>query len=81
MDPLEEFLFAAGDDNIIRAWSFRTGHRLQPPLDKNWSGLLTKKFSSPVRAMQITSEGLANTLWVASGTELECFQLGKRESI
>ena len=80
VDPSENFLFAAGDDNVIRAWSFHTGRRLQPPLETDWSGLLTRKFPSPVHAMQITSEGHTNTLWVASGTKLECFQLGKRRS-
>ena len=78
VDPSEEFLFMAGDDGRIHAWSFRTGHRLQPPLQTNWSGLLTKRFPSPVHAMEVTSEAHTDTLWVASGTKLECFELGKR---
>ncbi|KAF8492649.1 hypothetical protein JB92DRAFT_3002580 [Gautieria morchelliformis] len=48
VDQLDELLFAARDDSMIRAWWLHTGQRLQPPLNTDWSGLLTTRFASTV---------------------------------
>ncbi|KAF8579837.1 hypothetical protein K439DRAFT_1620276 [Ramaria rubella] len=77
IDPSEDFLFAAGQDQRVRAWSLRNGHRLEASIRTNLSGLFARTFTHPIHGMQVTSEGHADTLWVACGTELECFELGK----
>ena len=78
IDPPEDFLFAAGQDNQIRGWSLRNGHALEPPLSASPEhNLFSRIFAHRVHAMQITSN-TPSVLWVGSGTSLECFELCKR---
>ena len=86
VDPSEEFLFAAGQDNRIRLWSLRSGG---PPLTPSPSittpkpygqELLQYQFEEPVRSIQISEEGNITNLWAASGYELFKYSLGQRIS-
>ncbi|KAI6039346.1 hypothetical protein EDC04DRAFT_2686357 [Pisolithus marmoratus] len=83
VDPPEEFLLAAGQDNRIRLWSLRLGG---PPLAPNTSNtpvefhglnLLQHHFAHPVRTMQISEEAEGMTLWVGSGSDVFKYSLGQ----
>ncbi|KIJ54964.1 hypothetical protein M422DRAFT_24827 [Sphaerobolus stellatus SS14] len=78
VDPMNQFVFAAGEDHTVRGWSIATGQPLKAPLRSGWTGLLTRKFEKHVLCMQITSDGYHNKLWLTWGNELECYELGKR---
>lgn len=86
MDPSEDVLFAAGQDNRIRMWSLRSGG---PPLTPDPSivtpkpygrELLQYQFEKPVRSIQILENGNNKNLWAASGYELFKYNLGQRTS-
>lgn len=76
VNPSEEYLWAAGGDKRIRAWSIRTGERLQSSLQTDWIGLLSKVFPFPVSEIVVSSDGRMDTLWVATDNKLEHFDLG-----
>lgn len=89
VDPSEDFLFAAGQDMRIRAWSLRTGNALHPPLSASAphvaelgqdtaGNLFDMVFSQPVVAMQITEERNVMLLWAASDKNLFRYHLGQR---
>lgn len=86
VDPSENFLFAAGQDNRIRLWSLRSGG---PPLAPNTSSspmefhdlnLLQRDFIHPIRAMQISEEAEGMALWVGSGSDVFKYSLGQHVS-
>ncbi|KAI6129946.1 hypothetical protein EDD17DRAFT_1173865 [Pisolithus thermaeus] len=86
VDPSEDFLFAAGQDNRIRLWSLRSGG---PPLAPNTSStpmesqglnLLQHHFMQPIRAMQISEEAEGMALWVGSGSDVFKYSLGQHVS-
>ncbi|KAH9841761.1 uncharacterized protein C8Q71DRAFT_738699 [Rhodofomes roseus] len=83
IDPSEDFVFAAGQDQRIRGWSLRTGKRLpaQPVNSRaavsDWHDAPAEKtrlfdvlFDAPVAAMQVArgDEGLC--LWAACGGDV-----------
>lgn len=82
VDPAFNFIFAAGEDNRVRAWSLRTGDAIlhstghDSPLSdgqassRNQKLLALKKFTRPVNALVLASEDL----WVASGRDVFCFE-------
>ena len=92
MSPCSSYIFAAGQDRRIRAWSLRTGDPILPtsPLsskmyDDDYSELLHQHFAEPVSAMQVTygggdsattSGGLS--LWALSGKKMYRYWLGQR---
>ncbi|KAG6334690.1 hypothetical protein ID866_4389 [Astraeus odoratus] len=87
VDPLEEFLFAAGQDNRIRLWSLRSGGQPLTP-DPSLSTteprnryLFQYRFESSVRTMQISEDGAGINLWATCGSELFKYSLGQRASV
>lgn len=76
MDPLLNFVFAAGEDNRVRAWSLQTGEAVFQPDNetrpsKKSDHLALKEFSRPVNALVMAGSG---DLWVASGRDVFCFE-------
>lgn len=81
VDPSENFLFAAGQDKCIRAWSLQTGEGLIPPsAPKRGSGdnPFSTVFSQPIAAMQVTEERNELLLWAASDKDLYRYHLGQQ---
>ncbi|KAG5646518.1 hypothetical protein DXG03_003285 [Asterophora parasitica] len=70
LDPDEEFLFAAGEDNRIRGW----------PIDGPGRGCspFMKVFAGVVETMQVTEEPEGACLWAACDQLLYQFHLGQR---
>ena len=92
MDPSSNFLFAAGADNRIRAWSLRTGELLDSTSCKSTSVASTSdtitKFSDLVfdetcRCIQVTegARGQGLRLWVARKDDIEGYGLGRMEPV
>jgi len=92
IDPSEDFLFAAGQDCRIRAWSLRTGapllssHAPTPPrladdFEPNWTNPLTTVLDKPAVVLQFTTEKAGLCLWAASGAHLYRFDLGQRSNL
>ncbi|KIN99578.1 hypothetical protein M404DRAFT_965477 [Pisolithus tinctorius Marx 270] len=83
VDPSEDFLLAAGQDNRIRLWSLRSGGPpLAPstsdtPIEFDGHNLLQHRFEHPVRAMQVSEEAEGITLWVGSGSDVFKYSLGR----
>ncbi|KZT09248.1 uncharacterized protein LAESUDRAFT_722980 [Laetiporus sulphureus 93-53] len=81
VDPQEDFLFAAGQDHIVRSWSLRTGQRVISPADCaciEQKPLLDRAFDGYIAAMQVLSTDMGPCLWVASGPTLHLYHLGQR---
>jgi len=86
VDPSEDFLFAAGQDCRIRAWSLRTGNPLIPPplssdVDSfifDQSNPLRAVFGKCVQTMQIMDSEEGMVLWAASDMNLFKYHLGQR---
>lgn len=83
VDPNQEFLFAAGQDCRLRAWSLRTGLPLSSeylPDDK--ANPFNRKFFSPISALQVTRDERSNgvSLWAAYDRDLCQFHLGERRA-
>ena len=93
VSPCASYVFAAGQDNRIRAWSLRTGDLIAPPLssptpsnsDSDVSQLFQHTFSDPVTGICITEGGGGGgaggnglSLWAASGKQIYRFWLGQR---
>jgi len=78
VDPSEDFLFVAGQDKRIRAWSLQSGEALTPPGPSSLSSLsiFGMQFSNLVGAMQVTEEQDEICLWAASGGDLFKYYLG-----
>ncbi|KIY46680.1 hypothetical protein FISHEDRAFT_66352 [Fistulina hepatica ATCC 64428] len=90
VDPLQTFVFAAGQDCVIRGWSLRTGERLAASplsLDRDASAtmetfpptsLLTTVFKDAVAAIQITEERDGDVcLWATSAGMLYKYYLSQ----
>lgn len=89
--PCASYVFAAGQDNRIRAWSLQSGEAITPPAytlplaDSDHSQLLRHTFGDPVTAICVTEGGGgagadANglSLWAASGKQIYRYWLGQR---
>ncbi len=82
VDQEEEFLFAAGQDCRIRAWSLRTGLSLsQAKHTETLMNPFKSIFPSPISALQVTRDLGSNgiSLWAAYDHDLSQFCLGQRE--
>jgi len=94
VDPSEDFLFAAGQDRRIRAWSLQSGQALDPPTsqcslppssststhDPTTTNPFCTEFTEPVVAMQVTNEREGMCLWAASDHDLFKYHLGQQGS-
>ena len=74
LDPDQNFVFAAGQDSRVRAWSTRTGAQLLPPTADGEDQLLDHVFPRPILGMKVDGEG---RLWAASGDCIQRFDLGR----
>ncbi|KAH9948875.1 hypothetical protein B0H21DRAFT_206171 [Amylocystis lapponica] len=87
VDPLQDFLYAGGSDNRIRAWSLRTGGPIpfspsssaEPPTE-TWSidSPFWNKFEAAVVAMQVTESEQGTCLWASSAGKLHRWELGEQ---
>ncbi|KAF9779643.1 WD40-repeat-containing domain protein [Thelephora terrestris] len=77
MDPSERFIFAAGQDNVIRAWSLLNGQRLGGPEVETVSGmnvgLLNARFDEGVSDVQLVEDRCGLHFWYSTGPAL-CHQ-------
>lgn len=80
VDSCEKFVFAAGQDNRICAWSLGSGQPLGP-LTPNSSSPLAQNFQNSVTEMQLIEDSGYTTLWAASGKDLMVYELGARKGI
>lgn len=86
IDPSENFLFAAGQDGRIRAWSLQSGQALLPPpsslaypmASSLRSNPFSDQFSQHVATMQVTEERDGMYLWAASDKNLFKYHLGQQ---
>lgn len=73
-DPTSTFLFAAGQDRRIRAWSLRTGEQFGALLGGT-------QLETPARALAVTqSDGSprgTRWLWIAQENEVRVVRLGR----
>jgi WD repeat-containing protein 21A len=84
IDPDQDFLFAAGQDCRLRAWSLRTGLPLfSEKLPDDRVNVFGSLFPSPISALQVTTSEVANSLslWAAYDHNLCQFPLGQRSSM
>ncbi|KLO08663.1 hypothetical protein SCHPADRAFT_931664 [Schizopora paradoxa] len=76
VDPSNEFIFAAGEDNALRGWSLKSGR----PLRNQSSGLtdLLKDFNieDEITCLQITEELDGLRLWITNRDMIRSFNLG-----
>lgn len=88
--PSNNYLFAAGQDRHIRAWSLHTGRPIvspnqsPPPSDPDLVNL-SQVLPEPVVALQVTEGGGGGgaspdgmSLWAASGKQIFRYWLGQR---
>ncbi|GJJ15767.1 hypothetical protein Clacol_010045 [Clathrus columnatus] len=77
IDPSQEYLFSAGQDCRVRAWSLRTGKQIKTSSSSHASqnALLNREFSAPVLGMQTTTHRNQNMLWLISGTTFEQYEI------
>ncbi|EKM51602.1 uncharacterized protein PHACADRAFT_212242 [Phanerochaete carnosa HHB-10118-sp] len=89
--PCASYVFAAGQDNRIRAWSLQSGEPVTPPAhppapsDLEHSQLLRHTFGDLVTAICVTEGGGGGgaggnglSLWAASGRQIYRYWLGQR---
>ena len=74
MDPSERFVFAAGQDKVIRAWSMLNGQLLSGPEAEVVAGkdvrLFNTKFDEDVPDIQIVEDGRGLHFWYSTGSAL-----------
>lgn len=74
MDPSERFIFAAGQDNVIRAWSVLNGQLLRGPEAEVVTGrgvsLLNTRFEEGVSGIQIVEDRCGLHFWYSTGSAL-----------
>ncbi|KAF9645783.1 hypothetical protein BDM02DRAFT_408804 [Thelephora ganbajun] len=74
VDPSERFIFAAGQDKVIRAWSVLNGQLLYGPDVEAVTGkdvrLLNTRFEEDVSDMQIVEDGCGLHFWYSTGSAL-----------
>ncbi|KAG6878511.1 hypothetical protein C0993_005441 [Termitomyces sp. T159_Od127] len=79
VDPTHDFLFAAGEDCRIRAWSVHTGQSLVfSSSDNDTHNPFVKVFSGVIETMQVTSEPQGLCLWAGHDQTLHKIYLGQR---
>jgi len=80
IDPSQEFIFAAGQDQCVRGWSLRTGNLLHMHEggigDTHSGGTHLLQFENPIPCLQVSEERERKTLWVATGKSLKPFIIG-----
>lgn len=85
VDPSEEYLFAAGQDSLIRAWSLTSGRPLfEDHVDADYKCphilgpvcLNRLKFERPPQVIKVTEETSGLRLWVNEGQFIRTFNLG-----
>lgn len=89
--PCSSYIFAAGQDQRIRAWSSLTGERISTPLrtpqplNTDCISLFQHTLEGPISGIQVTEGGGGGgastnglTLWAASGKKIYRFWLGQR---
>lgn len=74
VDPSERFIFAAGQDNVIRAWSVQNGKLLRGPDAEIVTGdgvrLLNTRFEEDVSDMQFVEDCCGLQFWYSTGSAL-----------
>lgn len=74
MDPSERFIFAAGQDKVIRAWSVLNGQLLCGPKVAVARGmdarLLNARFEEGVSEIQIVEDSRGLHFWYSTGSAL-----------
>jgi len=77
VDPSERFIFVAGQDKVIRAWSALNGQLLCGPEGETVTGknvrLLNTSFEEGVSDIQIVEDGRGLHFWYSTGSAL-CHQ-------
>lgn len=78
VSPCNSFVFAAGQDNRVRAWSLLSGDPiLSSNSGPNSLNLLDHQFADSVAALQVVNGGASGlTLWAASGKNIHRYGLG-----
>jgi len=74
VDPAERFIFAAGQDDVIRAWSVSNGKLLRAPDAEIVTGdvvrLLNTRFEEGVSDMQFIEDCCGLQFWYSTGSAL-----------
>jgi WD repeat-containing protein 21A len=76
VDPSERFIFAAGQDNVVRAWSVSNGQLLCDPEVEivigsgKRVGLLNTMFEEGVSDMQLVEDDSGLHIWYSTGSAL-----------
>jgi len=74
VDPSERFIFAVGQDRVIRAWSVLNGQLLCGPEVEVVIGrdvrLLNTRFEECVSEIQIVEDGCGLQFWYSTGSAL-----------
>ena len=76
MDPSERFIFAAGQDGVVRAWSALNGRLLCGPEAETGAGkgvrLLNTRFEEGVSGIQVVEGGPGREpqFWYSTGSAL-----------
>jgi len=75
VDPSCDFLFAAGEDCVIRAWSLRSGE----PLHDSRHGLFPS-VDGVVNTLQVTDGPFGLRVWASYGSDVRAFDMGVPET-
>lgn len=74
VDPSERFIFAVGQDKVIRAWSVLNGKLLCGPEVEVITGkgarLLNTRFEEGVSDIQVVEDGRGLQFWYSTGSAL-----------
>lgn len=72
MDPSERFIFAAGQDKVLRGWSVFNGQLLCGPEVETvvGKGMLNTRFEEEVSGIQIVEDGHGLHFWYSTGSAL-----------
>lgn len=74
VDPSERFIFAVGQDKVVRGWSVFSGQPLCGPEVETVAGkLLNTRFEDGVSDIQIVEDGDGLHFWYSTGSAL-CHQ-------
>lgn len=88
LGPSQNVLFAAGEDNVVRAWRTRDGEQLHPPgdIDLPDTNIIGRQFDKPIVGLHFSDivEGDKNktgpAMWVATGEVVQSWSLGKQRA-
>lgn len=78
VDPYDRFVFAAGDDGAIRAWSLRTGEPLRHRTSSSVNIIEGRTVHHQLKSLQVTEERTSLRLWISDGPFIRSFDLGVR---